>query len=69
MGGHDLPQCVQVLLCARERAGSPQAKEEMRSTSMVAIISKVNGEQTKKPVQRPIFGLPAALASLEMSHT
>lgn len=42
MGGHDLSQCVQVLLCAGERAGSPQAKEEMRSTSIVAIISKVN---------------------------
>lgn len=30
----------------------------MWSTYVVAIISKVNGKQTEKPMQRPILGLP-----------
>ena len=40
--GCDESQCTLVLLYTGERARNPQAKGETRSTSMVAITSKVN---------------------------
>lgn len=40
--GCDESQCTLVLLYTGERARSPQAKGETRSTSTVAITSKVN---------------------------